>query len=1482
MQVSSYVFKAAPNRGAGWPKFLAAALICLFWLTQARGIQPVVAIHDSELTRALESITATNTATPNGPGTTGFQWWPTNWHYFVMPDSVKEMLHSDGTPYAVVSDANITAGSLLDSNGLPVYPILISLAAEAIRDDEIAPLTNYVAAGGFLFIGSSAFTRQTNGATRGDFALAVQMGLHMVATNLTNWQANSTFTAVSSHQIIANIPQSTLTWQMPSSSEEISWPESNHVAGPPSGLLHLLWQVRPAGATVLAIGDSRPRLLITPYGKGYFIYDATMQPLLGHGGWAPGMYAYGIYRNAIQWAFQTQQLAVPRLSAWPYPYDAAVMFRHDMEAIPSLINSIEISAQYEFNHGAAGDYYFCTGELREDMTNVPATVASLQRSVSNYNASVSSHNGGLTNINAYIPPLTTNSYDYWHWGPDEVLNLNPPGYTNGQAYALASLSNSFSDIQGWIPYTNNSGGFRQWVAPYFNATREASLQLEEQLGLQIVGDDKLGPFPHRTLSTQTPDKLYAFITLPVSDWFVGSQVAQAMEDGYDTNVVHAMVDFYYGLGALINLYSHSSSDGSGDAGNVASEYVKYSLAKPRIWSANAAGIYNWWQSRLNAQVAPVAGTNATQSVATLAMTNVSNTNTAVEVFLPNNAYYALQVSTNGVAAGAGAFRTNGQLVRVLAGTSVTNAQVSYSLPPTAQNNVYAVSQISMLSVNAPGVLGNDLPGTAGTNLTASQTTVPAHGALTLNTNGGFTYFPDSAFAGVDSFNYQVNDAQTNSTNATASIVVTPDGYLFWDDFSRPPGSSSIAPWVQQLGSWSLTNETMVSTSVNNSYGYAYYNPVGATWTNYTVQARIQFSTNSAYGGGIGARLDPRTGAHYAAWVYPENSFAGSAVLKLVKFEGWATWSFSPMQLVSLPSVGTNWHTVTLALQGTNLTVYFDGVQKISTQDNNYDNVPAYTSGGVSADLFTYPGAYTKTMDSFVVAGPNAPVVMLPPVSQTNNAGTTATFTVTALGPGLTYQWLKGTTPISGATSSTLTLNNVLGANDGNYSVVVSNSTASVTSSPAALTVVDPFITGPPPSQTNNAGSTVNFSVTAIGSTTLRYRWFKNNVALSNGGKISGATTSNLTLTGVLGADAGNYTVVVTNNFGMATNSPPAVLTVIDPFITSPPVSRTNNPGTTASFTVAAAGTATLNYRWYKNGGLLSNIGNISGATTTNLVISSVSGGDAAGYTVVVSNSFGLVTNSPPAFLTVSDPFITSQPASETNNAGTTATFTVTATGTPTLNYHWFKNGAGLNDGGNVSGSATASLTLTNVLGADDGAYTVVVSNSVGSVTNQTPAVLTVIDPIITAQPVSLTNSIGTTASFSVGAYGTTPLYQWLKGGVPISGATNATFTIASVTTNDAASYSAVVSNFFGNPVSSNAVLTVVSSLAFQSVTVSNGIATLTWTSVNGLTYRLQYIGDLTTTNWINVVPDVLATGPTASATNDASAAQRFYRVMLLP
>ena len=88
-------------------KALVSAIVwmaCL--LPAAQGVQPIVAIHHSELTQALDSTNAPAVPpTPTGPGTTGREWWPTNWHYSVMPDSVEETLRSDGTAFAVVGDS---------------------------------------------------------------------------------------------------------------------------------------------------------------------------------------------------------------------------------------------------------------------------------------------------------------------------------------------------------------------------------------------------------------------------------------------------------------------------------------------------------------------------------------------------------------------------------------------------------------------------------------------------------------------------------------------------------------------------------------------------------------------------------------------------------------------------------------------------------------------------------------------------------------------------------------------------------------------------------------------------------------------------------------------------------------------------------------------------------------------------------------------------------------------------------------------------------------------------------------------------------------------------------------------------------------------------------------------------------------------------------------------------------------------------------
>src|SRR5206468_16072 len=152
------------------------------------------------------------------------------------------------------------------------------------------------------------------------------------------------------------------------------------------------------------------------------------------------------------------------------------------------------------------------------------------------------------------------------------------------------------------------------------------------------------------------------------------------------------------------------------------------------------------------------------------------------------------------------------------------------------------------------------------------------------------------------------------------------------------------------------------------------------------------------------------------------------------------------------------------------------------------------------------------------------------------------------------------------------------------------------------------------------------------------------------------------------------------------------------------------------------------------------------------------------------------------------PTITTQPASRTVTAGQTASFSVTATGTAPLGYQWQRAGVP------ISGATLASYTTPPTTSADDGAqFTVVVSNTAGSVTSSVATLTVNSPPTITTQPASRTVTAGQTASFSVTATGTAPLsYQWQRAGVPISGATLASYTTPSARGEDRAAQLTVV------------------------------------------------------------------------------------------
>ena len=326
---------------------------------------------------------------------------------------------------------------------------------------------------------------------------------------------------------------------------------------------------------------------------------------------------------------------------------------------------------------------------------------------------------------------------------------------------------------------------------------------------------------------------------------------------------------------------------------------------------------------------------------------------------------------------------------------------------------------------------------------------------------------------------------------------------------------------------------------------------------------------------------------------------------------------------------------------------------------------------------------------------------------------------------------------------------------------------------------------------------------------MTYQWQKEGI------DIKGATSSIYSISVTVSSDAGRYSVIITNAAG-SMSSDSATLTVnpvgvaLAPAITTQPSTQSITAGNALTLYVAATGSPSLNYQWYKN-----DIA-IIGASSSGLIFSSFQLSDLGSYSVLVSNALGTVKSDAavlslkpiPDLILKPLPTITTQPVSHNVAVGSSLIVFVYDSGSDQTTYQWMKQAPLTSQPTAIPGATSSRLTITNSSDYDAGSYYVIISTSSGSVTSAKAIITVNSPPNISLQPTPTVTYSGNNYTLSVDADVSTPLnYQWYKDGTAINGALSYSYTLSGPSRDKAGAYYVVISNIAGS-VTSHATIVV--------------------------------------------------------------------------
>jgi hypothetical protein len=327
---------------------------------------------------------------------------------------------------------------------------------------------------------------------------------------------------------------------------------------------------------------------------------------------------------------------------------------------------------------------------------------------------------------------------------------------------------------------------------------------------------------------------------------------------------------------------------------------------------------------------------------------------------------------------------------------------------------------------------------------------------------------------------------------------------------------------------------------------------------------------------------------------------------------------------------------------------------------------------------------------------------------------------------------------------------------------------------------------------------------------------------------------------------------------------------LGPGVIIQPQSQSANVGGSVTFNVTASGTPPLSYQWSDNGN------NIVSATNAALTLTNLQPNNFGAYAVTVSNEVSAVTSSNAQLTVYGAPVIYTQPQNATVLSPATASLTVNAWGLPAPTFQWLVNGVG------VPGGIGPVLTITNTVPSDGGSYSVLVSNSLGSIVSSN-AVLLVNYLMETSQgqsqELATTNltapsSVQPSNTFTVSSVDSASL----QGGELQLGGGNITSTRPGPFEGED-SFSYVLTPASGPPIQAGVTVLVNASLILGA-TMNASQVTIQFAGVPGTTYAIEASTDLV--NW--TVVGTAQAGPNGlfqfPDVNTGQYPQRYYRTVM--